>query len=585
MHDLRASKTKLDNVRFRQYRLNATILCLIGSTIMSADIYLGNYLTASVYLPPVVIIFWTGLKAFLGEFQSPKLIRLQIALMVPAVSIGVAGIATVDASQAILPVLLMYLYFLLTFGTAYFVESLASTLAVSVVTALSVLGYVGLPDSVCATPEFADFLTGAFIFIIFLIVFSFLRYQYLTHKLSLGITALSLEERNSESALLSNMSHELRNPLNGVVGMLKDIERTADDNLYLDVLYSAKIALASTTHLSQIVDDILDYKQLHDGSLVISPASIDLHETHLAQLPLWRFMAYERGCAFETDVALSDLPRFVLIDEKRFNQIKFNLISNAIKFCDDGEVRQSLSFTDGKLTLKITDTGIGMTPETLEKIFGRFQQADASIGKKYGGTGLGLSITLQIIQKMGGTLDVESELGKGTTMTVTLPAPVDTARSESPVNQVLADSASLGDSDVGLNHEYELDELKVQRILCVDDNRMNLAIASKLLERKGAQVVTALSGRIALEHLDQQSFDIILSDISMPEMTGEELFAEIRAQEIETPVIAVTGNVLPEDVDRYLALGFEAVVGKPVDQEKLLRVISRTISSQTLSVH
>jgi len=218
-----------------------------------------------------------------------------------------------------------------------------------------------------------------------------------------------------------------------------------------------------------------------------------------------------------------------------------------------------------ELLIRVRDSGIGMSQQTMDSLFERFTQAQDGSTKGFQGTGLGLAITRQLVELADGEINVESELGEGSTFTVRMPVQVDQARAEAALSgQAVAKRAEL---------EPEKIDLAGIRVLCVDDSEINLMVVTNALTKAGARVTKALSAGQALELVESDSFDLVLTDISMPEMDGEELQSRLADRYPDLPVIAVTGNVLEEDSARFYSEGFVAVLSKPVGAEILVRTV------------
>lgn len=381
-----------------------------------------------------------------------------------------------------------------------------------------------------------------------------------------GALADAEHAREAESRFLSNMSHEIRNPLNGVIGMLNELQHSSrlDD----DDRATLAAARASSDQVLRIVNDILDLKKITEGKLELNIESVDLHKLARDTSPTAEKFAATKGIQYINNTPNPNSPRFVMLDLQRFTQVLFNLTANALKFTESGSVTFDGYYQEGQLILKITDTGIGMTPEQAQNLFKRFVQADSGISKKYGGTGLGLAITGELVELMGGTIDVQSEPGKGSVFTVSIPAPVDEERERR------WRSGETRDADSASQQHVALSGLK---ILCVDDSSINLKVLSRPLQRAGATVEAVLSGAEALEQLDSNGFDLVITDISMPEMDGEALLEHIRERHPDLPVIALTGNVLQSDVQRYESLGFNGVLAKPLEVPLLLGKVSELL--------
>lgn len=369
----------------------------------------------------------------------------------------------------------------------------------------------------------------------------------------------------AESRFLSNMSHEIRNPLNGVIGLI-DAALTERDPVEQKILLN--FARSSGDQLRHIVDDILDLKMMDAGTYRIDAHSFDYYELRKTWIEPTLHLSPDayRRVVVETDT--KTIPRFFIGDPARLTQITQNFLSNAMKFTPTGgsiALKATYDYETGELTMSCKDSGIGMSPDTMKAIFNPFKQASDGTTKNVPGAGLGLSIVKGIVERIGGRISVESELGKGSTFSATVPLPVDWDRE----NEWRAGKLKEA---VQESRTYDLSGL---RVLCVDDSGINLKVVSKPLRKQGATVTTATSGQSALELVKSQDFDIVVTDISMPEMDGEELQQNIQQIKGELPVVALTGNVLKEDVERYLANGFVDALGKPLEIDKLYEVVSR----------
>lgn len=369
--------------------------------------------------------------------------------------------------------------------------------------------------------------------------------------------------RDAESRFLSNMSHEIRNPLNGIKGVLEDLNTAT--NLNPGQKEDLGGAISAARSLGHIVDDVLEFKKIEDGSLKIQPESVDLYKFVADYSPTRKILAKQKGLELITEGVVGT-PRYLFFDPVRVNQVLTNLFSNAVKFTHRGSITFSSYHKDGVANISVIDTGIGMSPETVANLFERFSQADDGTTKGFQGTGLGLAISKELVELMGGSISVESELGKGSTFTVRIPMPVDEERlhRDEKINQDSAPATSSAD-------------LAGMRVLCVDDSNINLKVVSRPLARAGASVTTASSGAEALALIEGNEFDVVVTDISMPEMDGEALFESVKARGLDMPFIALTGNVLAEDMTRYKANGFLAALGKPLDVVQLLDIVAKRV--------
>jgi signal transduction histidine kinase/DNA-binding NarL/FixJ family response regulator len=376
----------------------------------------------------------------------------------------------------------------------------------------------------------------------------------------------SAERANeAKSEFLSNMSHELRSPLNGVLGYAQLLQRSQSlnrsDKKGLEIIHQ------SGHHLLTLINDILDLSKIEARQMELNPQELHLRSFLHGIAELIRMRAEEKELLFRFE-AEEDLPIGVLADEKRLRQILLNLLGNAVKFTHQGQVALNVSRRDnrsgGDVTLRfeVADTGVGMTAEQLEKIFLPFEQVgDAEQRAK--GTGLGLAITRQLVALMGGEIKVKSELGKGSTFWFDLTAPVVVA--EMTIEQ------SLNEPIRG----YMGAKCK---IMVVDDQAENRLLLRDMLTPLGFEIEEAENGAIAIEKVGQLDFDMILMDLLMPVMNGFETVKEIRQFSPELPIIAISASVFEHDRRRSQQAGCNAFLAKPIDEQKLFSLIQEQLN-------
>ena len=360
------------------------------------------------------------------------------------------------------------------------------------------------------------------------------------------------EATRAKSLFLARMSHEIRTPMNAIIGLSHLAGRNADSDE--DEREFGRIH-AAAQRLLRIINDILDFSKLESGkvSLDLHPFALDELIKSLADMAALRRL--NKPVEFRTQIAPS-LPNFYCGDSLRIHQVLLNLIENAIKFTERGTVslRVLPANSAAELLFEIEDQGIGLSPEQQRKLFQSFEQADSSITRKFGGTGLGLSICLKLVELMGGTIGVRSELGRGSTFWFSLPLPVLSQEETSRLPQSTGEEAHV---------------FPGKRVLVVDDNDINREIACGLLREYRVETETASSGWEALEKISQQRFDLVFCDLEMPEMDGLAVARKIRESPEKhirrVPIVAMTAHVLMESRAEAEAAGIDGYLTKPVD--------------------
>ncbi len=362
---------------------------------------------------------------------------------------------------------------------------------------------------------------------------------------------------------MANMSHEIRTPMNAIVGMTRLLlarEPKPDQLRYLNAIQ------LSADNLLVIINDILDLSKIEAGKIVIENIDFSLREVIHSVRDMLMLKAEEKQIKLQVDVDPS-IPRRLTGDPTRINQVLINLTGNAVKFTENGyvELRVSIRKKDNKkiwLQFDVLDTGIGIAPEFVDTIFDSFTQAGADTTRKFGGTGLGLTISRQLVALMGGEISVKSELGKGTVFTTIIPL-------EEAANQEETHTANFLD-DVSMQR---LNKLKV---LLVEDNEFNRMVAEDTLREAipGIDLHIAVDGQQAVQRLETEMYDVVLMDIQMPIMDGVTATQTIRstlpAPNKNVKIIAMTANVLQEDVQQYFDAGMNGYVSKPFTAQELL---------------
>lgn len=367
----------------------------------------------------------------------------------------------------------------------------------------------------------------------------------------------------SKDAFFANMSHEIRTPINAIIGLNEMILREdISDEVAEDAL---KVKNASKMLLN-LINDILDFSQIESERMVIVPASYQTKELFDDVVALLQVRMSEKNLDFHIDID-SDLPSTLLGDEMRIKQILINILTNAVKYTKKGSVTLSVQGEVVKeetirLSISVSDTGIGIKKEDLESLYDYFKRVDREKNRKIEGSGLGLAITKQLVSLMGGTLTVDSIYRKGSVFTVTL-------------EQSIVDAKPIGDVNYlrklqsrERRHYKQSFEAPMAKILVVDDNETNLMVIHKLLSATKVQIDMAKSGEECLENMQKKRYHVVLLDSMMPDMNGEDTLKEIRCMDNigrQTPVIVVTANAAAADKQKYLEIGFDGYISKPVD--------------------
>lgn len=391
--------------------------------------------------------------------------------------------------------------------------------------------------------------------------------QQLSHRLLKEAKEAAEKATQIKSNFLSNISHEIRTPMNAIIGLTELLIPEEKEDQKLEYLQAVRF---SADNLLRLINDLLDLSKIEADKLSLDRESFDLKEQLFHFEKTLGYIAKDKDLKIKMEVA-EDVPEWVFGDSVRLNQILLNLGSNAIKFTPKGEIHIQvvlLSIIDDKhlIRFRVKDDGIGIEPDKIERIFDRFEQAEKYTSRQFGGTGLGLTITEKLVKLMGGKINVESEPKKGAIFTVELPF--------EPNSEVKPDAIKT--------EIQNAPNLKAARVLLVEDNNINVMLASRLLKMWGAQFDIAENGLEALDLLKSKDFDLVLLDIQMPIMNGFELIEKIRSKSIrpeisELPVIALTADAFDETRLRASELGFSDFITKPIKSGDLYQKMSRLL--------
>ncbi len=383
---------------------------------------------------------------------------------------------------------------------------------------------------------------------------------------------LAADEANrSKSEFLAHMSHEIRTPMNAILGYTEVLRSGLDEPESVRKQHLGTIQ-ASGQHLLSLINDILDLSKIESGKLDLEIKRCSLRDIFGQVLSVMKIKSDEKQIllGFEAD---GKLPETILTDEVRLRQTLINLVGNAIKFTDQGGVgvMTRLINVDGRpmLQIDVADTGIGMTPEAMEKIFNPFSQADNSITRRFGGTGLGLAISRQLVEKLGGEIGVTSKFGKGSQFTITVD-PGDLTGIEM-VEMDLTEQREAKEQPATEELAYRFPGCS---ILVVDDSETNRELVALFLRRSGVDVEMAENGQIALEKTHVREFDAILMDMQMPVMDGFTATREIRRLGNTKPIVALTANVMKDDEQKCRDAGCSEFLPKPISKARLLKMLA-----------
>ncbi len=385
----------------------------------------------------------------------------------------------------------------------------------------------------------------------------------------------SFKANEAKSRFLANMSHEIRTPLTSIMGYADAaIDNPTQENLN----ETLNIIKRNSKHLLSIINDILDLSKIEAEQLRLESIPYPLFELTTGVTNMMSHVAAEKGLMFDVSYQFP-LPEFIYCDPTRIKQILLNLTNNAIKFTDSGGVTVRIGATDNQryLQVEVTDTGIGMSEEESRRVFDAFTQADTSTSRKYGGTGLGLHLTKQLVHAMGGQLNLNSEKNKGSTFSISIP--LKTPKSIAWLNKVPEVFYTKQEN----RQRPEINKL-FGHVLLAEDNVDNQNLIKSMLQKLGLYVDAANNGEQAVELALANDYDLILMDIQMPVMDGMRATQMLRKAGDETPIIALTANVMQHEIKQYQQNGFDNWLAKPISKQAFVNTIQKYVRKEARGI-
>ena len=372
----------------------------------------------------------------------------------------------------------------------------------------------------------------------------------------------------AKSDFLSSMSHEIRTPLNAIVGMSEDI-LSRKDELPKDVVEDAEDITTASYTLLEIVGNILDISKIESNKMEINNISYDFKEEAYTLSRILATRIGDKNISFHVNIA-EDIPEVLIGDKTHIKEIMNNLITNAIKYTDEGEIDFTCKCINHgslcNLMISVRDTGRGIKSEDINKLFNKFERLDVEKNSTSEGTGLGLSITKKLVEMMGGNINVESSFGSGSLFVVNIPQTIG-------IKEIKYESAN--------KREANYIDYSFRRVLIVDDNLLNIKVAKRALDSLGVQIDSCVSGMECIDKVKSgEEYDVILMDIMMPKMSGEECFKELKKiDDYNIPVIALTADAIEGAREKYLDLGFIDYIAKPFTKDQIKEKLDKIFSN------